>query len=82
MCIFLLVFLILRVKKDMSEIIKEWDSGLSSIEFLHEVGVDRAAVKIGAATTNLEMLQWVRQKSTSEVKRRIYLKNLFCMFNY
>lgn len=44
----------------MSDIIKEWNSSLSSIEFLHEIGENHAAVKIGAATTNLEMLEWVR----------------------
>ena len=47
----------------MEEKLKEWNSELSFIEFQEtlpdgEDGLKKARVKVGAATTNLEMLHW------------------------
>ncbi|XP_023333091.1 uncharacterized protein LOC111704928 [Eurytemora carolleeae] len=45
----------------MEKILKEWNSELSGIELVEELEDDHAAVRVGAATTNLEMLNWSNQ---------------------
>ena len=52
-----------RSEKSTEEILREWDSDLSFIEFVKELPNDglsprQASVRVGPATTNLEMLEW------------------------
>lgn len=43
--------------------IKDWGSEFSFIEVVKDLGDGHAAVKVGAATTNIEMLNWSKESS-------------------